>query len=60
MSSWPRHLAIYEINTWVWLSSIGSTIGRPIQLSSVPAAEWDTIDEHRDEERHSFYEKLLD
>jgi len=43
MSSWPRHPAIYEINTWVWLSSIGSKIGRSVQLSSVPAAEWDTI-----------------
>jgi len=43
MSSWPRHPAIYEINTWVWLSSIASRIGRSIGLSSVPAAEWDAI-----------------
>jgi glycosidase len=34
---------IYEINTWVWLSSIGSRIGRPVHLSSVPATEWDAI-----------------
>src|SRR5262245_52774445 len=43
MSRWPRHPAIYEINTWVWLSSIGIKIGRSIDLSSVPAAEWDAI-----------------
>src|SRR6516165_5780927 len=43
MSSWPQHPAIYEINTWVWLSAIGAKIGRPVDLSSVPAAEWDAI-----------------
>jgi hypothetical protein len=43
MSSWPRHPAIYEINTWVWLSSIGSKIGRAVDLGSVPAAEWDAV-----------------
>ena len=43
MSGWPRHPAIYEINTWVWLSAIGAKIGRAVDLSSVPAAEWDAI-----------------
>src|SRR5262252_1572535 len=43
MSIWSRHPVIYEINTWVWLSSIGAKIGRPIHLSSVPAKEWDAI-----------------
>jgi hypothetical protein len=43
MSSWPRHPAIYQINTWVWLSCIGAKIGRTVDLSSVPAAEWDAI-----------------
>src|SRR5262245_62683437 len=43
MSRWPRHPVIYEINTWVWLSSISSKLGRSIQLSSVPPAEWDAI-----------------
>ena len=43
MSTWPRHPAIYQINTWVWLSAIGAKIGRAVDLSSVPAAEWDTI-----------------
>ncbi len=43
MSRWPRHPVIYQINTWVWLASIGDKIGRSIHLSSVPAAEWDAI-----------------
>jgi Alpha amylase, catalytic domain len=43
MSSWPRHPVIYQINTWVWLSAIGANIGRAVDLSSVPAAEWDAI-----------------
>jgi hypothetical protein len=43
MSKWPRHPAIYQINTWVWLSDIGAKIGRAIDLSSVPAAEWDAV-----------------
>jgi hypothetical protein len=43
MSSWPRHPAIYEINTWVWLSAIGTKTGRAVGLHSVPAAEWDAI-----------------
>ena len=42
-SSWPRHPAIYEINTWVWLSAIGAKIGRSVNLSSVPASEWDAV-----------------
>lgn len=43
MSAWPRHPAIYEINTWVWLSAVAAKIGRAVDLSSVPAAEWDAI-----------------
>ena len=43
MSKWPRQPAIYEINTWVWLSAIGARIGHGVDLSSVPAAEWDAI-----------------
>jgi hypothetical protein len=45
MSRWPRHPVIYEINTWVWLSSIGFKLGRSIDLSSVPVDEWDAIAE---------------
>src|SRR5262245_17496816 len=43
MSAWPPHPVIYEINTRVWLSSMSSRIGRTLQLSAVPAAEWDAI-----------------
>lgn len=43
MSKWPRYSAIYVINTWVWLSSIGSKIRRAVDLGSVPTAEWDAI-----------------
>jgi hypothetical protein len=43
MSKWPLHPAIYEINTWVWLSAIGAKTGHGVDLSSVPAAEWDAI-----------------
>jgi hypothetical protein len=43
MSSWPLHPAIYEINTWVWLSFIGAKTGHRVDLSSIPAAEWDAI-----------------
>jgi hypothetical protein len=38
-----RLSTIYEINTWVWLSDVAVKAGRPIDLSSVPAAEWDAI-----------------
>jgi hypothetical protein len=43
MSSWPQHPAIYEINTWVWLSGIGAKTGCVIDLHSVPGSEWDAI-----------------
>ena len=43
MSVWPRYPTLYEINTWVWLSDLSLKTGTPIDLSSVPAAEWDAI-----------------
>jgi hypothetical protein len=43
MSSWPRYPTLYEINTWVWLSELGVKTGRPVDLGSVPQAEWDAI-----------------
>ena len=43
MSNWPPQPAIYEINTWVWLSEIGTKIGCAVDLGSVPAAEWDAM-----------------
>ena len=43
MKPWVRFPTIYEINTWVWLGELSRKTGRPIDLSSVPAAEWDAI-----------------
>ena len=42
-SIWPRYPSLYEINTWVWLSDLSVKYGKPIDLASVPPAEWDTI-----------------
>jgi hypothetical protein len=43
VSVWPRYPALYEISTWVWLTNLSKKYGKNIDLSSVPAAEWDTI-----------------
>src|SRR5271170_3355918 len=43
MSAWPRYPTLYEINTWVWLSELRVKTGRPVDLGSVPEAEWDAI-----------------
>jgi hypothetical protein len=43
MNMWPRYPTLYEINTWVWLSELSKKAGKPLDLSSVPAAEWDAI-----------------
>ena len=40
---WPRYPIIYEINTWVWLSHLSGKYGKQLDLSSVPAQEWDAI-----------------
>jgi alpha amylase-like protein len=45
MFTWPRYPKIFEINTWVWLSDLGEKLGTSVDLSSVPAAEWDAIAE---------------
>jgi hypothetical protein len=42
-SVWPRYPALYEINTWVWLSDLSRKHGKSVDLSSVPFAEWDAI-----------------
>jgi hypothetical protein len=34
---------MYEIDTWVWLSSLSEKSGNLTNLSSVPSAEWDAI-----------------
>ena len=43
MSIWPQYPTLYEINAWVWLSELSLKIGKHIDLSSVPSAEWDAI-----------------
>src|ERR1700751_5374944 len=42
-SVWSRYPFIYEINTWVWVSELSSKYATKVDLSSVPAAEWDAI-----------------
>jgi hypothetical protein len=43
MFVWPRYPAIYEINTWVWLSELSARAGTHVTLCSVPKAEWDAL-----------------
>lgn len=43
MSSWPQYPTLYEINTWVWLSELSKKTGSSVDLSSIPAGEWDAI-----------------
>ena len=43
MSAWPRHPTLYEINTWVWLAELGAKTESPVNLGSVPLAEWDAV-----------------
>jgi hypothetical protein len=41
--TWPRYPAVFEINSWVWLSELSQKLNRLVDFSSVPAAEWDAI-----------------
>jgi|HubBroStandDraft_5_1064220.scaffolds.fasta_scaffold02672_1 hypothetical protein len=43
---WPPYPTLYEINTWVWLAELGRSLGRRVELSSVPPTEWDKIAAH--------------
>jgi hypothetical protein len=43
MTIWPRYPTLYEVNTWVWLSEISLKTGKPVDLGSVPEAEWNAI-----------------
>jgi glycosidase len=43
MRTWPKHPAIYEINTWVWLGELGRKYQIPVNLAAVPSEEWDAI-----------------
>lgn len=46
MSNWPRYPAIYEINTWVWLSDLSEKHGKQVNLGTVPSSEWDAIEKY--------------
>jgi len=39
----PSRPTIYEINTAVWLGDLSRQLGRPVDLASVPADEWDRL-----------------
>ncbi len=43
MSIWPRYPTLYEINTWVWLSELSAKTETAVDLSSVPASEWNAL-----------------
>ena len=42
-SGWRHYPSLYEINTWVWLTDLSAKYSKPIDLASVPPAEWDAI-----------------
>ena len=43
MTAWPGQPVIYEINTAVWLNTLGRTAGRRVTLAEVPDADWDAV-----------------
>ncbi|BCJ45757.1 hypothetical protein GCM10010168_58230 [Actinoplanes ianthinogenes] len=43
MTAWPPTPAIYEIDTWPWLTGVARRLGRPVTLADVPAEIWDEI-----------------
>jgi hypothetical protein len=43
MTTWPKHPVIYEINSWVWLRELSQKYQRPVNLGTVPQAEWEAI-----------------
>lgn len=43
MSSWPDKVFIFEINTWVWLTTLSEKYQRRITLSNIPDEEIDDI-----------------
>ena len=43
VANWPRYPAIFEINTWVWLSELSAKYGTHTDLGSVNPKEWDAI-----------------
>lgn len=43
MAAWHRYPTLYEIDTLIWLSELSQKYGNPVDLGSVPSAEWDAI-----------------
>ncbi|MFW5709536.1 MAG: alpha-amylase family glycosyl hydrolase [Chloroflexota bacterium] len=43
MTDWPTKPFIYEINTWVWLSSLTERYNQPINLANIPDEVIDTL-----------------
>lgn len=43
MPRWPKYPAIYEINTWVWLSDLREKFGVALDLGLIPASVWDEL-----------------
>jgi len=43
MTTWVRYPTLYEINTWVWLTALAQSSETNVDLSCVPATEWDAI-----------------
>jgi Alpha amylase, catalytic domain len=43
MPGWRRYPTLYEINTWVWLGELSEKQEISVDLSSVPATEWDAL-----------------
>ncbi|WP_328467677.1 alpha-amylase [Actinoplanes sp. NBC_00393] len=43
MSGWPSAPAIYEIDTWPWLTGVEQRLGRPLTLADVPGEIWDEV-----------------
>jgi len=40
---WRTYPALYEINSWTWLSELSEKYGKTVTLASVPAVEYDAI-----------------
>ena len=39
----PRYPSLYQINTRVWLTELGLSLGRPATLDDIPDAELDRV-----------------
>jgi hypothetical protein len=42
-SRWPDQPIILEVNTFVWLAELSASLGRPVDLATVPADTWDAL-----------------